>query len=616
MNRGIFCVVVFGLFLTTAFTATAQDKPQPPLDPIRQTSPTTIALPADEHRLKPDAEGGLLLLCGDRLALLKEDGITIKREVKLPRHYSDIAARADYFVAVSKRDKVVEIIDRNTYQAVWSKEPPTRAPERIELHPHLPISYISLHGGEGKFIVLDETEKELRSHEGWFGRAVRVDPRGQFMITIVSRLVQVGSRLERLGAHIHEVPDYKPINVMFRYHLHEGRPYMADFREGVGGALVDVCLSPDGLHFVLQSATGYPSGSRNQGIWDALDFETLPETLATKEGGSTRGLAYHPVLPLIASPGEKTALFFNATTGASEATRLTDTDHLPKGLKTDHIAFSPDGLNVLLGGKVGDKRVLVSSKMRLGLTEELWLEQGPPKLEPIELPEVDVPAPDENPHSYEAMAAAVDAWFEADCKAVKNSAFHKDLMRNVKGLLDRGNGFTVLLGSGLVKSGKPTVIGVHNGTFLTETLTAEQAKLVGLGEFNMSVRGGIPYDEDQPYKPVRLRAPKIDPDAGGKIAGQVTLAKNGGLDRGLFGMTLTYFKDDRTTTAIYHGSDWMGAEGGQTKFSFNNPAADAEKPTLIIGYLEMVAFRVSRRNPARVTLSEPVMVIMVVEPEK
>ena len=95
-------------------------RPSPPAQPgaaavaeVAKAGADRLQLPAADCAWTPGlGYRNMLVLHGDRLVVLAPDGITIEKRIKLPKTYSQIAERADCYVALAVDPKAVEVIDR------------------------------------------------------------------------------------------------------------------------------------------------------------------------------------------------------------------------------------------------------------------------------------------------------------------------------------------------------------------------------------------------------------------------------------------------------------------------------------------------------------------------
>jgi S1-C subfamily serine protease len=244
----------------------------------------------------------------------------------------------------------------------------------IALHPTRPISYVAFKAGfdvpRYRFIVYNEQTGEGRESDDLIGTWLRVDPAGRFLVAGYTDLYEAGSRLLVNPDRIHVVPEYGRIDWLVRYEIgRDGMPVQDELKEKVGGNGQGLRMSRDGRRVTYLSHVGYPQFSGNLAGWDPTDFEKMPVSYQTKDRGTTYDLAYHPVLPLVASPGSGSAVFFHRETGDLEPDRL----QLPDGaaglggetLKIHRVYFSPDGKHVVFDTSLNDIHYLQGVALRL-----------------------------------------------------------------------------------------------------------------------------------------------------------------------------------------------------------------------------------------------------------
>jgi hypothetical protein len=88
----------------------------------------------------------------------------------------------------------------------------------------------------------------------------------------------------------------------------------------------------------------------------------MPVSYPVKDLGTTHELAYHPFLPLVASPGTDSVAVINCESGKVEADRVTlDADVLAGG-RIERLLFSPDGTTVSV------------PRSRLSPADQQWLD--------------------------------------------------------------------------------------------------------------------------------------------------------------------------------------------------------------------------------------------------
>ncbi|MEM9345581.1 MAG: hypothetical protein AAGB26_03075 [Planctomycetota bacterium] len=618
--------ICLAVLLAHALPTLAEEKPLAPLDPIRQKDRSTLVLPAEEYRLIPNPDGGLLLLCGDRLAWLEDDGVTMLREKKLPRHYTDLAPRDGYFVAVSQHDQVVEVLDTRNFDALQSIKLTTERLHRVIPHPKLPVSYITTNDDDVPFVRFDERTGDMRQDDSWLAREMVIDPTGSFMISAYVKWIQIGENLHVNGPNVITTPKYESVEVLIRYHLDEtGMQHYAEMRDGVGGGMRGLAASHDARTVTFLSFAGM--SGRSLGRFDALDFKKLPTSYAVKDGGDPKSLDYHPVLPIVGSPGKGGAVFFHRETGQPEISRLARENRLPAETAFDKLHFSPDGMNVLLLHKVGEPkqgekvdeknkkpitRVLTATPLVLSQTELKQVAQGPPKPGAIELP--GGVGGGVQTSLYAKMQGSTEDWIKANNKFGPDSPLASDVIKASGKFLGEGKGFWMMLGSGLTKSGKTTVFAVHQGAFMTQELTDDQVKASGIGPMQLVQSAGVAFENRQTRRFLQLDTPTLEATEDGSIRGNVTVTKLGQAEHADFVMTFTHIGNQTTTTGIHHMGDWLTKEQSEQKFKFGSPVDD-DKPKLLIGFLQIAALKFGRGNSQQFPLSDPVLLITVHEPK-
>lgn len=104
-----------------------------------QIDPQTVEIPSNRFSWVPGLDDRTMLgLCGDKLAILGPDGITIQKQLKLPASYVRIAERAEYFVAVTSDPVAIDILDKKTLKRVRHATLPGKACTDLALHRGLP----------------------------------------------------------------------------------------------------------------------------------------------------------------------------------------------------------------------------------------------------------------------------------------------------------------------------------------------------------------------------------------------------------------------------------------------------------------------------------------------
>jgi S1-C subfamily serine protease len=351
--------------------------PKPAAGPAEVTKADggRLALPGGDCLWAPgQGYRSMLVLHADRLAILGPDGISISKQVKLPKAYSHIAERAGIYVALAVEPKAVEVIDKKTLKVVKSLKLSCTEFSDLALHPSRPISYVAMKD-LGKhptyqFIVFDEKSGEGHEGEDYVGTWIRPDPKGRFLMVGYRDIYEKGSRLLVNPDRVDVVPEYGDISWLIRYSLNaEGLPAESEIKQKAGGNAQGIRLSKDGRRVTFLSHVGYPEFSGNLAGWDPKDLKKIPVTYATKGKATTYDLAYHPMLPIVASPGSGSAVFFDRETGDIQENRLDLPDDALAGAKVHSVQFSPDGKNLIFHVTSSGGNYLVKAGLRLNPAE-------------------------------------------------------------------------------------------------------------------------------------------------------------------------------------------------------------------------------------------------------
>ena len=330
---------------------------------------------AREYHLTPGMGRTLLLLEGDRLTMLGADGLTVVKTVKLPKSYTRIAERKEYYVALATKPQTsIDVVDKQTMKVSRSRAIAGPPPRELVLHPTLPISYVALvhhiRSADRRFVMFYENTGQVREPKGAVGEWLAIDPKGKFLIAGSCRMYESGSRLVVNPQHSFRTPTYGHDDKLVRFALDtDGRPTYAEAKSKPGINGRGIRLSPDATRVAYLSYTGYPGYSKNLAAWTPTDFEIMPTAYATSAGkASTMDFAFHPYLHLAASHTGAGAMFFDSHTGQIQANRL----KIPEGglgdAKIQRLYFSPDGRSVIFQVLREDVRYL--RKVELNLTEK------------------------------------------------------------------------------------------------------------------------------------------------------------------------------------------------------------------------------------------------------
>ncbi len=315
-----------------------------------------------------------LILSGSRMAVVAPDGITIELDISLPNTYVDIGERHDYYVAISNESKSVDIIDKKTLKVIRTRNLTFMQLTDLALHPTRSLSYVAFKRGieppRYQFIVFDESTTDGREGEDLIGQWLLVEPRGRWMISGYRDLYQSGSDLITNPSRWHLVPRYGSLDWLIRYDIGpRGNPVFSQLKQEVGGNGKGIRMSADGQRITYLSHIGHPVARGNLAGWDPEDLEKLPVIYETKGRATTHDVAFHPFLPLVASPAEHSVSIFHRETGALEENRLKLTGDTLATAKIHRVYFSPDGRNVIFDTSVNDIHYLHRVDLRLSTAE-------------------------------------------------------------------------------------------------------------------------------------------------------------------------------------------------------------------------------------------------------
>jgi hypothetical protein len=332
-----------------------------------------IELPFDRVAYVPGMGGKALILSRDQLAVVAADGFTIKESRTLPKSYLAIGERADYYVALAEEPKSIDHLDKKTLKVTRSRPIAFESLTDLVLHPTRPISYISYRQGSAiprnHFLIYDERTGEARTDDNWIAQWLTISPDGDFLLTGFQETYQKGHDIIDNPDRIWIVPTYGSIDSMARYDLDDaGMPTRVAHVEGVGGNGKGIRLSPDGKRCSYLSFVGYPEMSHNLGGWNPRNLRALPVSYLTKEGGSPMDLAFHPLLPVVASHGKGSVAFFDRESGEVQRGRINDENIADEDIQ--QVYFSPDGKSLLMHTVSQSVHYLYHAPLKLSAEED------------------------------------------------------------------------------------------------------------------------------------------------------------------------------------------------------------------------------------------------------
>jgi hypothetical protein len=353
-------------------------------DPAKLESLVRLELGAGPVSYTPGLGWNIgLLLRPDELIIVNGDGTTVQKRAKLAKHYTHVAERGKYFVALSNEAKALDLLDKGTLKPTKSIKLPYRALTDLAVHPTAPLCYVAVEdpaddGPRYRVIVVDEATGDAREPENVVGNSLAIDPSGTRLYTGYKDFYKSGVRLfMNPDGRIWDSPEYGNIDILLVYNLSDSlRPKIKEYKERAGGNGAGLRLSPDGERLTYLSHVGYPVGSGAVPAWDPTDLEKKPVTYECKgKAGATR-MNYHPTLPLVAVPAENGVLLFHRETAEEEPDRVRLPAGATDGAKIEDAFFSPDGTNVLVLCRRGEVAQLYKAPLKLTDAEKAKAKRG------------------------------------------------------------------------------------------------------------------------------------------------------------------------------------------------------------------------------------------------
>src|SRR5262245_13428658 len=145
--------------------------------------------------------------------------------------------------------------------------------------------------------------------------------------------------------------------------------------------------------------------------------------------------------------------------------------------------------------------------------------------------------------------------------------------------IDKVNNVAITLGSGIVRSGKTTLLHVWAGEFFVFELTDTQAAALGAGPNGVSVSTGMTH-KDTRVRPARVRLGPAaivnveELDGAGRIEGRVSFQVLEA-SREKIAIRLSYSKDASTTSRFQHLDAGLPGNCGDLNFSFEGVNSDS-----------------------------------------
>ncbi len=332
----------------------------------------------------------LLVLQQNRLSILGPDGITIRKQVLLPKKYILLAEREKYYVAVAAEPQSIDLIDKASLRVSKSVKLPGAGATDLALHPTEPLAYVAYQAGfdipRFRFLVFNEEAGEAHELDHCIGKWLRASPDGDFLMAAYSDLYVRGQQMVINPDNIFLVPEYGNIDWLIRYDLkNPERPEAVEKKDKAGGNGVGLRMAADGKRVTYLSHVGYPEFSGNLGGWDPTDLHKLPVSYATKDIATTQELAYHPLLPLVASFGKSAPEILDRQQRElhPDRVKLLDDEQLTGNIR--RVYFTPDGRHLLFDAVVNNIHYLVQAELKLTPAElkQIANPPAPPKPRPL-----------------------------------------------------------------------------------------------------------------------------------------------------------------------------------------------------------------------------------------
>lgn len=322
-----------------------------------------LPLEFDHYQLlaSPDYKS-LLLLQGDWLRVLQPDGIKVARESKLQSRYMRIDVRPgtsgeDTVVALINNPPQLELMDFKTgkvRKSIPLQKSDVRVLEVVDyaVHPQRPVTYVTVkHDIElprYRILVVDEATGKIESPDDAIATWVKVDSSGQYLYAAYRDLYTRGVKFHmNPGWNLISTPQYGNVDWLLTFEIRGQKLKFVGLVPEAGGNGNGIVLSPDGKRITYLSHVGTPLHSGNLVAWNPRKLKDEPVTYATKDRGTTKQLAFHPTLNLVAVPGSGSAVIFDRESGKILPNKLQMTASGLDDAKVEQLLFSPDGQGLI-----------------------------------------------------------------------------------------------------------------------------------------------------------------------------------------------------------------------------------------------------------------------------
>ncbi|HVX86502.1 MAG TPA: hypothetical protein VH253_17100 [Phycisphaerae bacterium] len=355
-------------------------------DPAKLSALMHLDLAGDKFQYTPGLHNAdALLLEQNHLTVTGPDGTSVLRKLQLQHPYARIAERRDYFVAIRLDPMMMDLLDKNTGAVIKTIKLQYRALRDFVLLPNEPISLVSVPYAESipsdRIMIVNESTGDVHEPKDFIGTYLWVDPSGKTLLAGLKDIYATGSDFYvNPDWSIIETPTYGDIDMLLAYDISGAKPVLSSHLTTAGANGTGIRVSPDGKRISYLSFTGFPLYSKNLAAWDPLDFEKKPVIYELKDktnGAPPNALAFHPVLPLAAVPGQDSILLFGRDSGDEDTTHLPPTAAFA-GMTFHDVYFSPDGFNVIAYAEKSGKLFLQKIPLTLTDAERAQIKRGLP----------------------------------------------------------------------------------------------------------------------------------------------------------------------------------------------------------------------------------------------
>ena len=306
----------------------------------------------------------MLLLDGDKLRLLDDDGQKVTKQVKLDDQYRFLFDRKEYYVALQGTD--LAVIDKQTLKR--RKTIPLGYPKvhDLVLHPTERVCFAA---------VLDqsqrpdgiETKRVIRIYEDTgqitllpqvFATYLAMNPTGHYLHTGLHESYRRGYTLDwRLGGLR---PAFGDFDVLATYDVRRELVQFVSANLAAGANGIAIRVSPDGEMVSYVSRGGYRTVSGERYHIPGFAAADLRDPIQTYYAEAPpQDIAYHPVLHVVAGANSEKVMTFDLNTG-DELEGLVWLGW-PKPKEILGLMFAPRGRHLVVSYRDREGRVLVHS---------------------------------------------------------------------------------------------------------------------------------------------------------------------------------------------------------------------------------------------------------------